>query len=347
MFTNHFIFLCSWLTESICVVGRQGKHAVLSDATMSGVVIQVHRPDALGRQRAAACLLAVMGVCCAAFLALGTADCAPGNPCSQDALLILAKSDPDAPHFRVSTGQMYTPRFDPDGPAAETQARARGLKLEYRMQNVLALMTKGSAPRKAPAVMYNPSSDPDAPSTNDTEELRAKTPLGKQVMALYSAENKMDKELKLQAQVAELSPKFMPHNGHSMMLDLKRSSRAHITFNSHKDAAAEDDRSISKQVAAQTTAAESEHERGMLAREAREEKHRKLELSWMKHDWAAQGPPKKPGFDAIQKLVAKDMADGDSHRKIEADEQKRVAAYKRLKASYDSWKRLYDKYGTE
>ena len=314
---------------------------------MSGVVIQVHRPDALGRQRAAACLLAVMGVCCAAFLALGTADCAPGNPCSQDALLILAKSDPDAPHFRVSTGQMYTPRFDPDGPAAETQVRARGLKLEYRMQNVLALMTKGSAPRKAPAVMYNPSSDPDAPSTNDTEELRAKTPLGKQVMALYSAENKMDKELKLQAQVAELSPKFMPHNGHSMMLDLKRSSRAHITFNSHKDAAAEDDRSISKQVAAQTTAAESEHERGMLAREAREEKHRKLELSWMKHDWAAQGPPKKPGFDAIQKLVAKDMADGDSHRKIEADEQKRVAAYKRLKASYDSWKRLYDKYGTE
>ena len=323
---------------------RRLRETCLSDTTMSGVVIQVQRPDAPGRRRAAACLLTGMSVCCAAFLASRTADAGLASP---DALLMLSKTDPDAPHFRVSTDQMYTPRFDPDGPAAETRARARGLKLEYRMQSVLAHMTKGSAPRKDMTVMYNPSSDPDAPSTNDTEELRAKTPLGKQVMALYSAEDKMDKQLKLQAQLAELSPKFMPHNVHSTMLDLKRSTRAHITFHSNKDAAAKDDRSISKQVAAQTTAAESEHEREMLAREQREEKHRKMELSWMKHDWAAQGPPKKPGFDVIQKLVARDMADGDSHRKIEADEQKRVAAYKRLRASYDSWKRLQEKYGTE
>jgi hypothetical protein len=220
------------------------------------------------------------------------------------------------------------------------------------MQSVLAHMSKGSQPdaRKVrSAAMYNPAADPDAPSNNDREQLRVATPLGKQMSALSSAEDKMDKELKLKAQVAELSPKYMPQKDTSMMLDLKSSKRGHITFSA--DAASKDDRSISKQVAAQTTLAESRHERELLSREKAKaallEKKRKLEASWMKHDWAARGPPKRPGFRAIQSLVAKDMASGASESKIEADEKTIVSHYDHLKASYDSWKHRRDKFGTE
>ncbi len=282
--------------------------------------MQPAAPDGTVRRRAAAYLLAALAVCCVAFLASqGSGAVAPALLAQQSGILPVI--DPDAPHARASTGQMYVPQFDPDRSltvyvclCAYVRARScvrvgacalkpvhadspttvasprHGLKLEYGMQSVLVRMSKGSQPaaRKVrSAAMYNPAADPDAPSTHDREQLRVATPLGKQMSALSSVEDKMHEELKLKAQVAALSPKYMPQKDTSMMLDLKSSKRGHITF--HADAASKDDQKISKQVAAQTTLAESKHEKGLLAREKAKaallEKKRKLEAS------STTGPP--------------------------------------------------------
>ena len=66
------------------------------------------------RRRAAAYSLAALAVCCVAFLA------SQGRGADAPALLLAQQSgllpavDPDAPHARASTGQMYVPQFDPD-----------------------------------------------------------------------------------------------------------------------------------------------------------------------------------------------------------------------------------------
>jgi len=119
------------------------------------------------------------------------------------------------------------------------------------------------------------------------------------MQARLSVETKMDAELKLKAQVAELSPKFMPTSPHdSMMLNLKSSRLTHITF--HTDAAAKDDSKISKLLATATIAQESHKEVHALAREkekaAKLDRRRVEEASWIKHNWAVNGAPKKPGF---------------------------------------------------
>jgi len=216
-----------------------------------------------------------------------------------------AALDPDAPHARSSTSKMYMTQFDPDSPHSELRSSrdqgrpGKGLKLEYNMQNVLAHMSKGGQVRRrsdVPVRLYNPSSDPDSPSTRDHDQLSPRT---KNMQARLSVETKMDAELKLKAQVAELSPKFMPTSPHdSMMLNLKSSRLTHITF--HTDAAAKDDSKISKLLATATIAQESHKEVHALAREkekaAKLDRRRVEEASWIKHNWAVNGAPKKPGF---------------------------------------------------
>lgn len=240
--------------------------------------------------------VALLGVCCVALMSASQ----PGS----ESVLQAAPLDPDAPHARSSTSQMYMTRFDPDSPHVAVKGRGpgKGLKLEYNMQNVLAHMSKGMKTSSSQKVqvqaprLYNPSADPDAPSTNDHEQL---SPLTQNMQARLSAETKMDQELQLKASVAELSPKFMPTSEQdSMMLNLKSSKPTHITFTS--DAASKDDSKISKQVAAANTQNEAKKEVQALAREkekaARLRKRRREEASWIKHNWAVNGPPKKPGF---------------------------------------------------
>ena len=271
---------------------------------------------------------------------------------------ILPATDPDAPHARSSIDKMYVPQFDPDSPAAKTVANGKGLKLEYAMQSVLASMAKGSSGRKhgqnfARRQIYNPSSDPDAPSQHDEADknVHGEGGFDKKMQARMAAETNMEKDLKLKANLAELSPKFMPKDN-SMMLDLKSSKRSHIDFkSSENDASYKDDLSISKELAQATTKQEGTHEKQALAREQAKrrllEKQRRLEYSWIQHNWAVNGPPKKPGFSFMQNLVKKDMLAGASASKVEADEKIAMSKYDRLEESYSTWRRWHEKFGTE
>jgi len=272
----------------------------------------------------------------------------------QSALLAVGKLDPDAPHARSNVNTMYVPQMDPDSPHAGASGTGGRLKLEHSMQSVLAGMAKGAsrpssqAQQLAADKMYNPSVDPDAPSSG--EELKL-SPFAQKMRARLSVEAKMDKELKLKAQVAELSPKYMPKQN-SMMLDMKSSKPGTITFRSQADdKAAKDDRTISKTLALADTKAESQKERKALATEKAKaaflDKKRREEVSWIKHNWAVNGPPKRPGFGKIQKLVAKDMKAGAGQKKIMADEQAVMDKYHRLQRSYSAWRRRHDTYGTE
>lgn len=285
--------------------------------------------------------LALLGLCCVASL---------GTQPSRSALL-----DPDAPHARSNVNNMYVPQLDPDSPHPAITGGAGGrLKLEHSMQSVLASMAKGAS-RQSPQArqlavdrMYNPTADPDAP--NGSEELKL-SPFAQKMRARLSVEAKMDKELKLKAQVAELSPKYMPKQN-SMMLDLKASKPGKISFKSQADDnASKDDRSISKQLASANTKAESSKEEHALAEEKAKAallaKKRREEVSWIKHNWAVNGPPKRPGFGEIQKLVAKDMKAGAGEKKIMADEQAVMDKYHRLERSYSAWRKRHDTYGTE
>lgn len=114
---------------------------------------------------------------------------------------ILPTTDPDAPHARSSIDKMYVPQFDPDSPAAKTVANGKGLKLEYAMQSVLASMAKGSSGRKhgqnlARRQIYNPSSDPDAPSQHDEADknVHGEGGFDKKMQARMAAETNMEKE---------------------------------------------------------------------------------------------------------------------------------------------------------
>ena len=285
--------------------------------------------------------LALVGLCCVAAL---------GGAQPRDTALL----DPDAPHARSNINSMYVPQLDPDSPHADTAGNGDGLKLEHSMQSVLAGMAKGASSESAQArqlaadKIYNPTVDPDAP--NGSEKLKL-SPFAQKMRARLSVEAKMDRELKLKAQVAELSPKFMPKQN-SEMLDLKASKRGKISFKSQaNDDAAKDDRSISKQLASASTTAESKKERHALADERAKaavlDKKRREELSWIKHNWAVNGPPKKPGFGEIQKLLAKDMKAGAGEKKIMADEQAVMDKYNHLERSYATWRKRHDAYGTE
>jgi hypothetical protein len=324
-------------------------YLVAGTAGMQGVVVvrrPVPRNVPAARRMAAAMCLALLGVCCYTLVAVR-------QPADQSVLKGgAAQLDPDAPHARASTARMYVSQFDPDAPAAPV-ARAHGLRLELGMQSVLANMAKGARghheqSQKAAHPMYNPSADPDAPSHRDSE---VRSPLGLKMRARLAAETRMDQQLKLKAQVAELSPKYMPTTSDSsMMLNLKSSKPGHITFDS-PDSASKDDRAISKQVAGANTHAEAAHEHRLReveqAKAALLEKRRKQQESWINHNWAVNGPPKRPGFAFMQNLVSKDMAAGHGPKRIEQDEKKVMAKYDKLKGSYDSWERQHNRYGTE
>jgi len=84
-----------------------------------------------------------------------------------------------------------------------------------------------------------------------------------------------------------------------MMLDLKSSKRSHIDFkSSENDASYKDDLSISKELAQATTKQEGTHEKQALAREQAKrrllEKQRRLEYSWIQHNWAVNARPRSP-----------------------------------------------------
>jgi hypothetical protein len=183
--------------------------------------------------------------------------------------------DPDAPHMRVSNSHLYVPQDDPDAPNGNVESQQpHGMRLEFHMQHILEHMATGTekSPKSgvSPRKLYTPSEDPDAPSTNDKEQLHTDF-LGKIMNARLRIEQKMDRDLKLKANALELEPKYMPSNAeNSMMLDLKYSKQAHL----FKD---EDEQKLRNEAEAT-------------------KRKRELQRSWLKYNWAKNGPPKKPGF---------------------------------------------------
>ena len=192
---------------------------------MLGVVVVKKREHASKAARVGvAGVLLVMGVCCVAFL--GAHDASRATELKDNEM-----PDPDAPRARAATATLYEPQFDPDSPHPVVIQHGKGLKLEYDMQNVLEHMAKGSnnIVHKLPAArLYNPSADPDAPSHHDSV---LRSPLAKRMDARLLAEKRMDNELKLKAQAAELSPKYMPSTSdNSIMLNLKSSKRNRVAI---------------------------------------------------------------------------------------------------------------------
>jgi hypothetical protein len=222
---------------------------------------------------------------------------------------------------------MYLAADDPDAPKTgmPANARVRGMKLEEHMQSVLQGMS-GSHVSETPngnvlsprTQLYVPSEDPDSPSGYDRQQL---SPLDRKLNQRLQVMHTMDAELKLKADVKEmeLEPKSTSFGKNSeMMLNLKSSKPGHI-FDGD-DAAARDDRKISKEVA-------EENGDGLLDHEV--DKERKQRRSW------SQGIQ-----DA---LVAKDMKAGASADHIEAVERVLMEKYARRKSVYDNWQKNQEK----
>jgi hypothetical protein len=199
------------------------------------------------------------------------------------------------PHVSsLSASKMYLAADDPDAPKTgmPANARVRGMKLEEHMQSVLQGMS-GSHVSETPngnvlsprTQLYVPSEDPDSPSGYDRKQL---SPLDRKLNQRLQVMHTMDAELKLKADVKEmeLEPKSASFGKNSeMMLNLKSSKPGHI-FDGD-DAAARDDRKISKEVA-------EENGDGLLDHEV--DKERKQRRSWSQGIQDAKGPPKKPDF---------------------------------------------------
>ena len=216
-----------------------------------------------------------------------------------------------------------------------------GLKLEHAVQSVLAGMASGGAKAvvvgkggldtataaQKMAQIYDADADPEAPSWSVNRVMarnegtaRPKSQFAKVMQARMSVAKQMEAQLKLKAQVAELSPKYMPKEQHPVMNEM-------LALKPH----AHDAQQLSKE----------------KARAALYAKKRALEKSWLKYNWAVNGPPKKPGFDFMQKLVAKDMERGVPIAKMEAAEKDAMNKYRKLARSYATWQQLHYKYGTE
>ena len=224
--------------------------------------------------------------------------------------------------------------------ATSAPHNGHGLKLEHAVQSVLARMASGGAKvvvgkggldtataAQKMAQIYDADADPEAPSWSVNRVMarnegtaRPKSQFEKVMQARMSMAKQMEAQLKLKAQVAELSPKYMPKEQHPVMNEM-------LALKPH----GHETQRLSKE----------------KSRAALYAKKRALEKSWLKYNWARNGPPKKPGFDFMQKLVAKDMERGVPIAKMEAAEKDAMDKYRKLARSYATWQQLHLKYGTE